>query len=163
MLATGFRITQSLEIAHADLRHHFLGKLRNKVFHFTSLEAWKQIQITGCILPNQNNKFQQSSTQSSHSVGHFLNAVCLFDLRNRTEKQIERGLYLYDFLGLHRPKEKSYYFIIDPKYYSSLISLPELDEEIRKTKMYIPDIESWHIGPIDLSKISECYELSVFD
>lgn len=94
-------------------------------------------------------------------MGHHLNAVCLFDLRKKTKDQIDRGIYLYDFLGVHRPKERVCYLIIDPKHYEALTTLDQVAEDLRNSKMYIPEIESWHRGPIALDHLSEVYELNV--
>lgn len=150
-----------MKVRHENLKSELLTKLNNKVFHFTNLEVWKQIKASGSIIPNQSQIFKTTSTQSHKSLGHHLNAICLFDLREKTKDQINQGIYLYDFLGIHRPKDKACYLIIDPEYYQSLTTFDEVDENLRDSKMYIPEIECWHVGPIALDQISGVYEVSV--
>lgn len=116
---------ERLWIRQEDLKSDLLPILTGKLFHLTSLSAWIAIQISGAVTPNRNGEFKATSTQSHKSVGKHLDAVCLFDLRDKTTKQIAHGLSLYDFLSPWRD-EPNYYLILNPSAYEAVVMIEGL-------------------------------------
>jgi hypothetical protein len=70
-------------------RHHPLFQvLRNGYYHATSIEAYRAIRTSGCILPNYQDQFNTSFPQSRNSCCRQLNAISLFDFQTPSLEDI---------------------------------------------------------------------------
>ncbi len=138
-----------------EMEETFYPKIKNQVFHFTSMEKYLSIKSKGAILPSSTQNLKTTSLHSHESVGSILEAVCLFDLRNKTEKQIAPGKSFYDFLEISDKKSHLVYLLFSKNFYSELITVNDLAKNT--DGMYLPEIESWHKGPITLKKLSTVF------
>ncbi len=89
--------TQSIEFIDTGYKEQLLGLLRDKVFHVTTAKAFENIQKDGFIYGNQDAKYPLNEG-SLKSFGRCRGWVCLFDLRGKSDKEIENGLNCYYFL-----------------------------------------------------------------
>lgn len=126
--------------------------LENQVFHLTSFKNVEQILTDGHLKPSDSTNLKQTSIHSNQSTGKALGAVCLFDLRNKSKSEIEIPRSYYDFLKIPQ-EDQLVYFIVNPKYCNDIVTFNDLTPELVSSSMYLPLIESWHIGKLDLSKI----------
>lgn len=145
-----------------DLLEKFLPSLSNSVFHFTYSKNWPLILEKEKILSNTNGKYGYGSVHSQKSMGCYLGAVCLFDLRNVNIDSLGEGSIYYDYFN-RRVTEASpgYFLILSKAIYSKVIRLDNVDKKLQQEMMYIPDIESWHVGDLDLQNIETVYEISL--
>lgn len=129
-------------------------RLDQQVFHFTSGASYLGILQRGRIIQNSDGRFKTTSRHSFQSMAHHLKAIALFDLRSKSSDQITLGKSFYNYL-CGQPGQKIVYLIISPRVYSRLITLRDLEEDLRLTKMYLPEIESWYEGDLFLEDIKE--------
>jgi hypothetical protein len=152
---------ESLDYIDGDYEVELLRRLRENVFHVTTIEACGSILRDGFVFASKTGKYP-INTGSQKSVGRYRGWVCLFDLRGKTEKEIDEALNCYYFLGPHWFEEyspnytelKLAYLILSPSCYQHLIP-----NEIVRTcwndgsgyTQYIPRVECWFPGnlPID--------------
>ncbi len=71
-----------LSLKLEDMYEIFYPKLKNKFFHYTSGENLNSILANGFVFPKKEG-IKKTSVHSNESMGRFLNAVCLFDLRGK--------------------------------------------------------------------------------
>lgn len=89
---------QSIDFIDTEYRDELLGLLREKVFHLTTAKAYRKIRKEGFIFSNQDEKYPLN-TGSLKSFGRYNGWVCLFDLRCKSDEEIENALMCYYFLG----------------------------------------------------------------
>ena len=150
-----------------------LAHLREKVFHVTSLSAYRTIRATGKILHNKDRRFKLN-TGSENSFGRLMGYVCLFDLRTAHSDVIQDALSCYNFLGPHWfEKQKTSwivselaYLLLDPSCYDRIIPNSRVHDHYKATRQFlqmIPQVEVWmedHV-PLDwidtviLTKLTE--------
>jgi hypothetical protein len=143
-----------------DMLEEFYPKLKDKVFHYTSGTNLKSILEQNFIFPIKND-VQSTSAHSHESMGRYLNAVCLFDLRNKPTDQIEKIRGWYNFLEPRFKDNTLVYFIISSDHYSDITTLSDLTDEVKEKGMYLPHIESWHRNQIPLEKIETIYKVNL--
>lgn len=148
-----------LTISAGNLEQEVGPPLHNQVFHFTSGSKFKKIQNFQSIIPNSGTP-SNSSIHSDESVGKHLNAVCLFDLRNKTSEQIAPGKSYYDYLE-PRFGDSLVFLILSKGIYHRITTLDQLDKTTLETKMYLPEIESWHKGPISIKDLDKILVINV--
>src|SRR5690554_6649950 len=123
-----------------ELETVFYPKIRNSVFHFTSIEKLEKILEDQVIFPSgKREDIKTTSIYSEESMGRALGAVCLFDLRNKTDEQVAPGKSYYDFL---RGKKGTslIYLVLKEELYNEVLTLGNIEESLQKTKMYLPEI-----------------------
>lgn len=135
--------------------------LLGSVFHFTNEGAWQEIKRCGYISTNKLKKYSFTSIHSQESLGHHLNAVCLFDLREKSIDIFANNLILFDFFSRRWGAGPVYLLVLKQRAHIDLETFKNVDEDLLKTKMYIPQIESWHIGDLPLDRIDKVYEINV--
>lgn len=140
-----------------------LTHLRRKVFHLTTLSAYRSILNAGKILHNKDGRFDLN-TSSENSFGRLMGYVCLFDLRNDHPDIIESALSCYPFLGPHwfsRRKNgwmvsELAYLLLDPACLETTIPNSRAYDHYKATGMwhsYIPKVEVWMKGHVPLDWI----------
>lgn len=141
------------------LFNSFLPSLKGSVFHFTFEDSWHDIKNCGQLVTNKNGKFGYGSVHSHNSMGNHLGAICLFDLREVENSKMDYGTIFWDYFHRRVRSKPCYFLVLDSKSYSDIMILDDIDEKLRKEKMYIPDIESWHKGNLSLEKITTVHEV----
>jgi hypothetical protein len=152
-------------------RRDFLDILSNQVFHVTTRDALKGIQETGEISNNKSGALP-INTSSNNSYGRLHGYVCLFDLRNKTEKEVQNTLDCYYFLGptwfMKHGRKFCYwnlaYLFLKKEFHDKLIPNFSVFEYWRKSEDYlqaIPDTEVWVEGRIPLSWIERVLKVKV--
>ena len=95
-----------------DLFEKFLPSLRGKVFHFTYSKSWLLIQKTKKVLSNKEGKFIYGSVHSHQSIGNYLGAVCLFDLRSVSEMILGKNSLFQDYFSRRITTDSPTYFLV---------------------------------------------------
>jgi hypothetical protein len=134
--------------------------LEEKVFHYTSGSNIDKIMKDGLIHPNKLG-IPKTSEHSHESMGKLLNAVCLFDLRNKPKDQIEKIRGWYNFLLPRFEENVLGYCVLSSQHYPDICTLEDLNEETKAKAMYLPHIESWHKNSISLNKLESIYRVTL--
>jgi len=152
-----------MEIADVDLAVALLPHLRGRVFHVTNQTSFKEIHRCGAILNNRDERFALN-VASGKSFGRQRGWVCLFDLRECTNKTIKETLDKYYFLEpswfmRYTPdytiSELTYLFL-KSKAYPELVSCDVAKKEWLENGRYghyVPNTEAWYLGDIPLSLV----------
>jgi hypothetical protein len=155
-----------------DDRGIVLDRLRGQVFHLTTLEAYRQIELAGEISNNKEGTFP-INTGSKSSYGRLNSCVCLFDIRHNDPDAIKKTLEShYNFLGppwfsKHGRKYISWnlaYLILDQKYYDQIIPNSQVHDHCRETGEYlqaIPESEVWVNTKVPLSWIEKALLVTI--
>lgn len=171
--------TQSIEFIDREYKDQLLELLRDKVFHVTTAKAFDYIQKDGFIYGNQDAKYPLNPT-SINSFGRCRGWVCLFDLRGKSDKEIDNVLSRsYNFLGPEWFKElneseyytesRLVYLYLSQAYYKDLVPNREASQN-DKPSQFIPEVECWYRGNIPIEhiekalcvKIRHTYNLNTF-
>lgn len=151
----------SLTLTTENISKVFLPKLLGRVFHFTTSIGWKHIQTCRYIDSNKSGKHGNTSIHSKESLGRHLGAVCLFDLRGKGEEVLDKNLIFYDYFNRRWGPEPSYFLFLADQYLSQVTTLSEIDKSLKEQTMYIPNLESWHLGDLPLDRIQMVYKVQV--
>jgi hypothetical protein len=136
-----------------------LPLLKGKVFHITNAEGYKSICKDYAIKGNQAGTYPFSFSQSKNSYGRKRNYVCLIDLRDYNDRNIDDLLHKY---GLNpHDSENPHFLILSPNVYDKLILWEQAQKEAGFNEMYIPYIECWYPDEVNLSLISEAIEVEI--
>lgn len=146
-----------LSLPRCSLEETLYPKLRNRVFHYTTGIKFEKIRESGCLFHSGSENLKTTSIYSNNSTGRHLRAVCLFDLRNKTNEQIAPGKSYYDFLSPDSRISSVVYLVVSESFYKDIKTLEHLDESTKEKTMYLPEIEAWHPGNLHLSKIETVY------
>lgn len=164
-------IIQSLEFIDQDYREALLDQLRNKVFHVTSSSGYESISADGFIFNNKDGIYE-INTGSAKSYGRNNGWVCLFDLRAKSEKEINDALDRYYFLSptwfaVYSPdciEWNIVYLLLNPNCYQHLIP----NEEARKVwdtpslnTQYVPKVECWYPGNLPIDSIQRILQIKI--
>ncbi len=150
---------KSLTCEYPKLEEDILPLLKGKVFHVTSLKSFNGIVNDGMIKHNANNDYEFSFGQSRNSYGRRRRCICLFDLRNKSDKLIKDALYRFYFLE-HRSirycrRGTTIFLILSPKLYPNLIDYTQAQEEEADGEVWIKGVESWYPCNIPLQDIEQ--------
>lgn len=154
---------QSIEFIDTEYKDQLLGILRDKVFHVTTAKAFKSIRKDGFIYGNQDAKYPLNES-SLNSFGRCKGWVCLFDLRGKSDKEIENGLNCYYFLmpswfkelneSEHYTESRLVYLYLSHAYYNELVPNCEARKN-DKPSQFIPEVECWYPGNIPIGYIEK--------
>lgn len=136
-----------------ELREKLLPVLKDKIFHVTSYSRFEKIEEAGFIKSNVNGELGYTYPQSENSYGRKKGYICLFDLRRKTEEEIQHGLDCFYFLGIRQLSNKQVHLILKDEYYAKLIYTEQAKAEIGFTEMWIPYVECWYPEDLPLSNI----------
>jgi hypothetical protein len=142
-------------LRHDELKKKLLPILKEKVFHVTSFTRFEKIEDSGFIKSNSSGEFGFTYSVSENSYGRKRGYICLFDLRNKTEAEIDNGLECIYFLGARELGDKQVHLILKAEYYSKLIHTAQAKKEIRFREMWIPYVECWYPEDLPLANIEE--------
>ena len=156
--------TESIDFEDVEYKDQLLWLLRDKVFHVTTAKAFENIQKDGFIYGNQDAKYPLNPT-SLNSFGRCRGWVCLFDLRGKSDEEIDNVLSrFYNFL---RPKwfvklnESEYYnesrlvyLCLSQAYYNELVPNREASQNDKRSQ-FIPEVECWYRGNIPIGYIEK--------
>ncbi|VAV83248.1 hypothetical protein MNBD_DELTA01-1484 [hydrothermal vent metagenome] len=134
-----------------DIRKKILDLLRGKVFHVTKYSAYQSILKSDAIETNVDGRF--GYTYSMSSTGRKADCVCFFDLRNKTQKVIDRSINGLDFMDSRIFGEKIVYLFLVSDFHEELISPRKIQATF--PGRYIPDVEMLHEGFVPLRKIEK--------
>ncbi|KAF0121142.1 MAG: hypothetical protein FD151_1375 [bacterium] len=163
--------TQSIDFIDTEYGDQLLRLLREKVFHVTTTKAYRRILKDGFIFGNQDEKYPPNAG-SLKSFGRYRGWVCLFDLRGKSDKEIDDALTRYYFLGPSWFKEyfqdytesRLVYLLMSETCYDQLVPNQEGRTSWNDGSgyiQYIPDIECWFPGkmPIGLIEKAICVRI----
>jgi hypothetical protein len=116
-------------------REDMLSLLKEKVFHLTKKDAYERILTSGIVCNNKDGCFKLN-TSSGNSLGRLSGYVCLFDIRGKSDSEIDDILGKYYFLRPNWFKEVDgnyfewnlAYMILSPEYYEQLIPYEKMRE-----------------------------------
>lgn len=145
----------------SDLRACVLPLLRGRVFHVTELQAFDSIRTTGSIKNNRDGQFSATHGQWANSYGRKRGWVCLFDLRNVTDVEVDEALQKYFFLKPFFDENEHVYLFISESVWPYLISWERAAREEAWKELFIPDVEVWYPGDIPISLVSDVLAVTV--
>lgn len=149
----GMMETQKIDFIDTECSDQLLRLLREKVFHVTTTKAYRKMLKDGFVIGNQDEKYPINAG-SLKSFGRHRGWICLFDLRGKSDKQIDDALMAYYFLAPSWFKEyfrgytesRLVYLIVSAICHDQLVP----NQEGRKSwndgsgyVQYIPDVECW--------------------
>jgi len=152
---------ETINCPELELESVVLPKLRGSVFHVTNTAGLKGIRKDKLIRNNKDGKFPFTWGQSAHNYGINRGCICLWDLRNITNKQLKNALEEYPFLNPPSAENKPIYLFISEGLFPELISHMEARAERAKLKdakvwkeIWVPNAEAWFRGNIPIDNIS---------
>ena len=151
-----------LSYSKNEMYEKFFPKIKDQVFHFTSGKNLASILIDNEIKPNKEDVIK-TSAHSQNSLSKFLNAVSLFDLRDKEIEVIEEVRSMYNFLAPRFRDDTLVYLIMSPKYYKDIYTTDNVSKSHRDSTMYLPHIESFHINSLSIDKIDVIYRVKLTD
>lgn len=151
-----------LSLTKEQMLEEFYPKIEKQVFHYTSGDNLNQILNENYIFPFKEG-VQKTSAHSHESMGRFLNAVCLFDLRFESNENIEKIRGWYNFLAPRFEGTTLVYLVLSTEHYDSITTLSMTTEKEKSEAMYLPHIESWHKEPLALSKLEVIYKVNLIN
>jgi hypothetical protein len=148
---------QRLSIPATDLEDRLLPELLGSVFHVTSRSGYEGIMETGAILNNRDNRFKYTYPQSADNFGRKRGWVCLFDLRDVPDEELEWALKKLYFLNPGYCQDNPIFLILDESFHDDVLSWRAGNlKEVR-----IPHVEAWYPSDIDVAKIWKVIDVTV--
>jgi hypothetical protein len=132
--------TRQLKIKRSDLREVLLPVLRGRVFHVTTPTGLEGILASGQIDSNLDRRRRFTYPQSENNWGRQQGYVCLFDLRDVSEENLDDSLDKFYFL--HPAKADPVFLFVDSAEYAKLIPC-------------------WYPGDLPISVISEALTITL--
>ena len=145
--------------SHYELRDKLLPILKDKIFHVTSYERFIKIQKSGFIKSNADGKLGYTFSQNSY--GRKRGYICLFDLRSKTDEEINIGLECLYFLDIHDLGDKQVHLIFNEEYDYKLIDTKQAKAEIGFKELWIPYVECWYPEDLPLSNIKDMITVNI--
>ena len=144
---------EHLIIPSGKLEDTLLPRLAGSVFHVTTQQAAIQILADGEIANNKSGQFMFMYPQAKNSYFRLKGCVCLFDLRSKSQEEIQEALTRYYFLNPFST-DKPVFFFLNASFYPNLIPYTEYLNEKAYDTMIIPHVEAGYSGNICLAMIS---------
>jgi hypothetical protein len=155
-------VTNEYNFKAGELEDKLLPKLIGKVFHVTSFANFEKIEESGHIKTNHDGKLGCTFPQSRIFYGRKKGYVCLFDLRNTNDEEIEYALDRFYFIGDRALGDKQVFLILQPKTYAEFIDIPQAEADLGSNQiLWIPDVECWYPDALPLSKIQEIITVNI--
>ena len=157
---------ESIDFVDTEYADQLLGLLRENVFHITTAKAYRRILKDGFIFGNQDGKYP-INTGSLKSFGRYRGWVCLFDLRGKSDKEIDEGLMVYYFLKpswfneyfQQYTESRLVYLLLSPDAYDYLMPNHEggklLTPDGSAYTQYIPNVECWFPGKLPVALVAK--------
>lgn len=144
-------------IGYSELVDMLLPKLRGNVFHVTSREGFRGIEVSGAILANEDGLLGDSFPQSRGSYFRHQGCVCLFDLRSVLDDEIGHALEAYYFLNPPHVDNNPVFLFLQKRYYDRLRTWSEAGQH----GIVVPYVEAGFPGKVCMSMIREVWCVSV--
>jgi hypothetical protein len=146
--------------SHIDLARvemsKFFSVLRHSIWHTTSPSGLLGILSSGLIRPNRRD-LPYSFPQTANSYGFFKGYVCLFDFEVVEE---DKCIDIWGLWSVFFFSHKPFTVAIELDRASlgdRLIPNAAAEHEVGIKKVWIPHVEAWHKGSVDLkSTASRC-------
>ncbi len=154
---------KKLELQKENCREKLLEYLNGEIFHLRPYQDFEKIISSGHLQNSKDGNYS-ASPSSDNSFGGNQGYICLFDLINQSNENINNGIARYNFIlpGWFKSIHETYneynlcYFILNRNIYGELIPNEEGRKQHEKTgENYIPHIEVWHPTKINLKDISK--------
>ena len=147
-----------LTLDKADLREKLLPKLRERVFHVTTQEAWPCIQESGRVLVSAPECVVRWENAGLRCIGH----VSLCDLRALKEEDLQHGLQKYYFLDPRRLSRGPVFLFLRRCAIEDVVSYRQLRDKVNSLgKLIAPFIEAGYPGDLSLAKIADVLVVDV--
>lgn len=161
--------TQRLDYINTNYNNELLGHLRETVFHVTTIQAYESIQREGFFIYSNNKGEYSINTGSQLSFGRHRGWVCLFDLREKSDKEIEDTLFCYNFLrprwfAKHWADYSEWtlvYLLLSSKCYGHIVTKPLNDGTVYT--QYIPKSECWYPEDLPLNCIQKVIQVNIHE
>ena len=155
-------VTNEYNFKAGELEDKLLPKLIGKVFHVTSFANFEKIEESGHIKTNHDGKLGCTYPQSQVFYGRKKGCVCLFDLRNTNDEEIENALDCFYFIGTEKLGDKQVFLILQAETYAELIDIPQAEADLGSNViLWIPYVECWYPDALPLSKIQEIITVNI--
>lgn len=155
-----------LDYMDNDYGNDLLSHLRDKVLHMTTQDGYKSIRKDGYIYANTKGKYPAASGHSE-CYGNCHGLVCLFDLRGKTEQELNDFSLthlLFKMGGSRQPQKSTVYLILAPTAYNSIICNEDGPVPSEKPcDFHIPKYECWFPEkiPLDCIKTALCVKVTI--
>ena len=141
-----------MELPEVDLRSALLPKLRDRVFHVTTQEAWPSIAASGFVSVDPPGDGPKWPNAYFRSVDH----VSLCDLRSLADDELDLGLQRYFFLNPRRESSGPVFLFLRGAFLERIVPYREAtDTANSRGKLIVPYIEAGYPGDLPLTAISE--------
>ena len=141
-----------------DLREVLLPKLRERVFHVTTQEAWPCIQKSGRVLVSAPDCVIRWENAGLRCIGH----VSLCDLRSLEEEDLQHGLQKYYFLDPRRHSRGPVFLFLGRCAIEETASYQQLKGKVNRLgKLIAPFIEAGYPGDLSLAKIADVLRVDI--
>lgn len=144
-------IENHITLLNTELHEKLLPVLIGKVFHVTSLSAYKSILRDGAIRNNANGQFPFSYEVSEKSYHRLRGRVSLIDLRNITIELVTTGKY--NFLNPRNTGDNPVYLFINESLHAKLIDSTACGIETGYREKVVPLLEAGYQGDIPIDMI----------
>jgi len=152
---------EQLAMREADMEALVMPQLLGSVFHVTTRKGLDGILRDGSISSNSDGAHGYVYPQSKNCIGRELDAVCLFDLRDQRQEEVEQWLLCYAIPTVPQLGNSVAFLFLSPSCYHKLILWPELDSKLKSSGNHIPEIECWYPGNLPVSEISHVVAVDV--
>lgn len=141
-----------------DLREKLLPKLRERVFHVTTREAWPCIERSGRVLVSPPDCVTRWENAGLRCIGH----VSLCNLRSLEEEDLEHGLQKYHFLDPRRNSRGPVFLFLRRRAIEDIGTYRQLKDKVNNLgKLIVPFIEAGYPGDLSLTKIADVLVVDV--
>lgn len=151
-MTTPLRI-EEITARYENLQTVVLPKLRETVFHVTSVAGFEGIRHSGAISANADGKLGFTFPQSENSYGRRRGYVCLFDLRGVSDEHLAHSLDSFYYLDPFGRRGDPVFLFVKTSVFGELI--PWTSTRDNYEHMWIPYVEAWYPRDLPLSAI-EC-------
>jgi hypothetical protein len=139
-------------VKEEDLESVLLPKITGRVFHVTTPKGYEEILRDEFSGSNENGKYPATCSQSNVSYFRKKGCVCVVDLRDISDENLESGLRKYYFPNIF-PSNKSVFLVLRPECYPNIIPSSISKEDEGLTAMIVIEFEAGIKGSIPLDQI----------
>lgn len=151
--------TETLIVERDALREIVLPKLLGTIFHVTSSQGFEGIKASGAIGSNRKGELPSTFPQSANGYGRRRGYVCLFDLREVTDEQLNHALEGFYFLDPFGSKDDPVFLLLSPAEYGEVIHWSATNGDY--TEMWMPYVEAWYPRDLPLAAINQAVVVEV--
>lgn len=132
------------------MREILLHLLDGNVFHVTNRKGYAGIKKQGKIRHNGDGEFSYAFAPSPNSYGNWKGWVCLFDFRNFPGW--DWGGATPELLLNPNYNNNPIFLMLSEEIYPELKLQSQEKKNIPLDKLYVPKVECWFPGDIDINK-----------